>query len=146
MSKLRICGHYNRVMFVRWEKRKRGKTRWGKFREESPVLIARLVESYRVDGSSRHRTIAYLGSIREESLKKNYVVSFWLDAWIKVQALNLESEDDIVHKISKTVPVPTLEQIQSNIGVMVGYGISIDRQKYESLGNMVLSYHQKNNS
>ncbi len=47
-------------MYVRWQRKKRaGPQNWG------PLVCAVLVESRRVDGAPRQRTVAYLGSIRE---------------------------------------------------------------------------------
>ncbi len=47
-------------MFVRWQRRRR--KRYG----GSPLLTAVLVESRRVDGDPRQRTVAYLAGIREK--------------------------------------------------------------------------------
>ncbi len=47
-------------MYVRWQRKQRAdRDNWG------PLLCAVLVESRRVDGEPRQRTVAYLGGIRE---------------------------------------------------------------------------------
>ncbi len=63
-------------MFVRWQRKKRvDRDKWGQ------LLCAVLVESRRVDGEPRQRTIAYLGSIREGCIESalGWHVEFWHD-------------------------------------------------------------------
>ena len=53
-------------MYVRWKKRERSRRGW--HTEPPQLLTAVLVESRRVDGKPRQRTVAYLGSIRSDYL------------------------------------------------------------------------------
>ena len=63
-------------MYVRWQRKKRvDRNKWGR------LLCAVLVESRRVDGEPRQRTVAYLGGIREGCVERflGHHACFWRD-------------------------------------------------------------------
>ncbi len=76
-------------MYVRWQRRRR--VRRGK---SSPLLTAVLVESRRVDGDPRQRTIAYLGGIREAyvDVREWEHRAFWRGVDERLDALGLDPE------------------------------------------------------
>ena len=76
-------------MYVRWQSR--GRVRRGK---SSPLLTAVLVESRRVDGDPRQRTIAYLGGIREAyvDVREWEHRAFWRGVDERLDALGLDPE------------------------------------------------------
>ena len=61
-------------MYVRWQRKKRVDRRG-----QGPLLCAVLVESRRVEGEPRQRTVAYLGGIREGCVESKLAhhVHFW---------------------------------------------------------------------
>ncbi len=76
-------------MYVKWGSRRR--VRRGK---SSPLLTAVLVESRRVDGDPRQRTIAYLGGIREAyvDVREWEHRAFWRGVDERLDALGLDPE------------------------------------------------------
>ena len=69
------CPHYTEVgMYVRWRRKQRVDRH-----KLGPLLCAELVESRRVEGAPRQRTVAYLGGIREGSIE--VAPSRHLDFW-----------------------------------------------------------------
>jgi hypothetical protein len=72
------------------------------------ALLARLVESVRVDGKPRQRTLCYLGSIYEDWRESHvHMVCFWRRASVNLAKLNLEQkvrdkiEKDLEAKVAK---------------------------------------------
>jgi len=119
-------------MYVRWKRRTRkarhhyeydnlepGATRARKVIDPEWLRTAHLVESVRVNGSPRQRTLAYLGSIRERHLDPNADGSssfrgfFWRDASAKLDGLTLDPEhrDRIEASLEVVVPRPSDEAI-----------------------------------
>ncbi len=71
-------------MFVRWQRKQRvDRKRLG------PLICAELVESRRVDGAPRQRTVAYLGGIREGCIESalGRHVKFWRDVTQRLDQL-----------------------------------------------------------
>ena len=76
-------------MYVRWQCRRRVRRR-----KSSPLLTAVLVESRRVDGRPRQRTVAYLGGIREAYVdeREKEHRAFWRGVDERLDALGLDPE------------------------------------------------------
>lgn len=93
-------------MFVRWKKSPLKKKPGG------VLLYASLVESLRIDGKPRQRTIAYLGSIAEADTlpggRDVMVGVFWRAVRKRLAALALDeaTADAILGKLAERVPVP----------------------------------------
>jgi hypothetical protein len=99
---------------VRWRKKERTET-WA----DSPAdyLIAVLVESKRVDGAPRERTVSYLGSIRSDHLALVWPVKdFWSSAERNLTAVELSPtmREKILSDLRKVVPSPD-EKALTNI-------------------------------
>lgn len=75
-------------MYVRWQRRTR--KRYGK----SPLVMAVLVESRRVDGKPRQRVVAYLAGIRERSIgeREKEHREFWRKVDERLDELRLDRE------------------------------------------------------
>ena len=76
-------------MYVRWQRKKRvDRYKWGH------LLCAVLVESHRVDGEPRQKTVAYLGGIRESFIdeRENEHRAFWRHADKRLDELALDPE------------------------------------------------------
>jgi hypothetical protein len=114
------------TMFVRWKRKRRKDDRrgWGKDQIVTPqwLLSAVLVESVRINGKPRQRTIRYLGSIREQYLDLSEGAStarrfhFWRGVEWSLDQLELSDLDRvrIIAAIEERVPQPTSEDIQRN--------------------------------
>lgn len=91
-------------MFVRWKRSPLMKKPGG------DLLAASLVESVRVDGKPRQRTIAYLGSIAEADTQPGgravLVRCFWRAVRERLDALPLDAgtSDAILVKLAERVP------------------------------------------
>ena len=74
-------------MYVRWESRRRVRRR-----KSSPLLMAVLVESRRVDGKPRQRVISYLGGIREAYIdeREGKHRAFWRGVDDRLDPLGLD--------------------------------------------------------
>jgi len=71
-------------MYVRWQRKQRAD------RDNlGPLLCAVLVESRRVDGAPRQRTVAYLGGIREGCIESalGRHLNFWQDVTQRLDQL-----------------------------------------------------------
>ncbi len=94
-------------MYVRWQLRPR------KRRGGSPLLVAVLVESRRVDGRPRQRTVRYLGGIIEKFIGKNarHHERFWrkVDARLDELALDPVTRANIEASVAARVPRITNE-------------------------------------
>lgn len=75
-------------MYVKWQRRPR-RTMGG-----SPLLMAVLVESHRVDGKPRQRVVAYLAGIRERFVgeREDKHDKFWRSVDAHLDALGLDAE------------------------------------------------------
>ena len=71
-------------MYVRWQRKQRAD-----LHKLGPLLCAELVESRRVDGAPRQRTVAYLGGIREGCIESalGRHVRFWRDVTQRLDQL-----------------------------------------------------------
>lgn len=117
-------------MYVRWKRRRRKDhyhyeydhlepeaTRARKVIEPQWLRAAWLVESVRVAGSPRQRTLAYLGSVRECYLAPDnryrvfHCTYFWRSATAKLDALALEAGERarIEAALEAVVPRPSAE-------------------------------------
>ena len=94
-------------MYVRWQLRPR------KRRGGSPLLVAVLVESRRVDGRPRQRNVAYLGGIRERHVGKTAREHnrFWagVDARLDELGLDAVTRASIEARVAARVPRVTDE-------------------------------------
>lgn len=94
-------------MFVRWKKAPLKKKPSG-----GVLLYASLVESVRIDGKPRQRTVAYLGSIPEADTLPGgrgvMVRVFWRDVRKRLAGLGLDeaAAEGILRKLAERVPVP----------------------------------------
>ena len=97
-------------MFVRWKSRARKRHHRYGHPETPRLLTAVLVESHRVDGKPRQRTVAYLGSIRDDLLDEADVRwLFWRAMAARLDALGLPSAERARAEaaILDVVPRPT---------------------------------------
>lgn len=92
-------------MLIRWQKHKSGGRRYSR---ETTRVRAILVGSVRVDGKSRQRHIAYIGSFVAETLDVEARRDFWKAA---NERLSIHVNDDDRGKIeaalARRVPPPT---------------------------------------
>ena len=98
-------------MFVRWNKRKRF-DKWKK--PQADAISAVLVESQRVDGNPRQKTIKYLGSIRSDRVNVvGWARGFWKSAEKNLSTLDLSPEvrDKIITDLNKVVLRPSDEDV-----------------------------------
>ncbi len=100
-------------MYVRWKKRLRKRASQG---EPSYLLSAALTESHRVNGKPRQRTIAYLGSIRNECIDLPFCLprrDFWQRVTTRLDALDLSASEraTIEDVLGRVVPRPSEEEI-----------------------------------
>jgi hypothetical protein len=95
-------------MFVRWKKRKRFDKRLN--RQLPDYLYAVLVESIRVNGEPRQKTIKYLGSIFSDLVNAPFRMSrFWVEADKNLSELDLSpaEREKIINDMKKVVPLPS---------------------------------------
>lgn len=121
-------------MFVRWRRKQRKDRHTGKYEPVSrsynrPVYApdylrsASLVESVRVDGKPRQRTIGYLASIREWYLDpgnphhNSHCSYFWRKADASIAALALSDEERvrIEAALEDVVPRPDLDRQRADL-------------------------------
>ncbi len=110
-------------MYIRWKEKPR-EPQWGYdanhhwrsgVAHKTMLLSAYLVESKRVDGKPRQKTI-YLASIRERFLPyANHRLYFWKRVQAKLNTLNLSPEQlqTVKEKLAERVPDVTQEQLQT---------------------------------
>lgn len=95
-------------MYVRWNRKQRVDRK-----KLGPLLCAVLVESHRVDGAPRQKTVAYLGGIREFSIdsKLGRRVRFWGDVTQRLDQLGgdlaPEQRKKVETALAKRVKRPT---------------------------------------
>jgi hypothetical protein len=103
-------------MFVRWERRQRQSSQWRRDGPAEILHVARLVESSRVDGQPRQRTIAYLGSIRDRHLQSPWCrQAFWTrDVAPRLAALDLPDgqRERIEKALAEVVARPTRAEVE----------------------------------
>ena len=95
-------------MYVRWNRRKRIKEGWRK--KKGDYLSAVLVESCRIDGKPRQKTIKHLGSIGEDRLDRVYARKcFWDKAEKNMDLLDLHPDNrlKVIIGLEKIVPKPS---------------------------------------
>ncbi len=91
-------------MYVRWRRKQRSDRK-----KLGPLLCAELVESRRVDGAPRQRTVAYLGGIREGCIESalGRHVKFWQDVTERLDqlgdGLTVEEREKIETALAKRV-------------------------------------------
>lgn len=97
-------------MYVRWRRHKRAEKRG----EDRWLLAASLVESQRVGGKPRQRTICYLGSIREDRLSEVGPRRwFWESAEARFDRASIPNYDwpQIAAVLEARVPRPSIEEM-----------------------------------
>ena len=88
-----------------WEKHKSGGQR---YRRETTRFRAILVESVRVDGKSRHRHVAVIGSFVAETLDVEARRDFWKAASERLSVyVNADDRSKIEAALARHVPPPT---------------------------------------
>jgi ribosomal protein L32E len=103
-------------MYVRWNRRKRIKEGWRK--KKGDYLSAVLVESCRIDGKPRQKTIKHLGSIGEDRLDRVYDRKcFWDKAERNMDSLNLQPDNrhKVIVGLEKIVPKPSDADIAKDL-------------------------------
>ncbi len=102
-------------MYVKWQRRPRKRT------DGSPLLMAVLVESHRVDGKPRQRVVAYLAGIRERFVgeREDKHDEFWRSVDAHLDALGLDAE--------------TRARIEASIAKRVARVTTKSRAEYESM-------------
>jgi hypothetical protein len=92
-------------MLIRWQKHKSGGRRYSR---ETTRVRAILVESVRVDGKSRQRHIAYIGSFVAETLDVEARRDFWKAASKRLSIyVNHDDRSKIEAALARRVPPPT---------------------------------------
>jgi hypothetical protein len=109
-------------MFLRWKKRKLPESkRWFNRKHRPGVLLtAVLVESVRIDGKSRQKTVKYLGSIQQWRIEQ---AAFFVlrDFWQKVSSeldtvtLTKKTRREIENQITAVVPKPTKAMLRRDM-------------------------------
>lgn len=101
-------------MYVRWNRRKRTKKiAW--VMKEGDYLYAVLVESIRIDGKPRQRTIAYLGGVGENNPGVYGRMRFWEQCERKLASLNLDAAvlEKIVTSLKTRVQKPSQDEFDA---------------------------------
>ena len=99
-------------MFVKFCQRSRAYTTRGHGREPHRTVIVQLVESERVDGRSRQRIVAHLGTCREPVERDTHRLWFHERCNKVLDGLDLSAEDraKVAAQIAARIPPPTAEQ------------------------------------
>ena len=110
-------------MYVRWQRKQRvDKNGYG------ALLTATLVESRRIDGKPRQRSIAYLGSIREGLIERtlSHHGYFWRDATRRLDQLDMTrgQRDKIETALASRVRRLTDSERTEVNEMLTGYGRS----------------------
>ena len=101
-------------MFVRWNRRKRSGMMPG-WKPKADAVYAVLVESIRINGKPRQRTIKYLGYIVTDRINSPFPAKeFWASAEKGLSELDLSPEvrDKIIADLKKVVPIPTKKDVE----------------------------------
>ena len=106
-------------MFVRWQRRTRGRTYWGKLHPASggDALVATLMKSVRIEGKPRQQVIAYLGTARTVG----HQIHFWQEALKRLDEVTLTPEDrrKTIEQVAAKVGWLTREEVQRHISTLV---------------------------
>ena len=100
-------------MYVRWKIKERS---WDVALPEGPLDVAYLVESARIDGKPRQKTLAYLGSIRARCRTAiGPAYAFWQRVEAKLHPLHpsFEQRTSIERQLAERVPRPSEEAYQA---------------------------------
>jgi hypothetical protein len=102
-------------VFVKWTRRQLKATRWFD-RNRKTLDIAVLVESHRVDGKPRHRTIAYLGSVHADVSGALGRARFYREVETKLAGLKLSRpvRAKIIGSIERRVPRPVKAEVRKD--------------------------------
>lgn len=94
-------------MYVRWNRYKRATG-------NEDYIYAVLVESHRVDGRPRQRTIKYLGGISENTPYASHRENFWKEAEKKINEIGLvpEAREKLTLKMKTVIPRPSEEDVE----------------------------------
>jgi len=101
-------------MFIRWSHRSRAYTRpWRRTNEPHRTLIAQLAESRRLDGKSKQRIVAHLGSCREPIETLRHRIWFYKHCDEKLAHLDLSADErtKLAAQLAARVPRPTVQEI-----------------------------------
>jgi hypothetical protein len=114
-------------MYVRWQRKQRvDKDGYG------ALLTATLVESRRIDGKPRQRSISYLGSIREGLIEHTLSRHdyFWRDATSRLNQLNMTrgQRDKIETALASRVRRLTDSEHAEVNRMLAGYGTSANQK------------------
>ncbi len=129
-------------MFVRWQRRARGRNYWGEFHpsDSGDAYVAMLVESVRIEGKPRQKTVAYLGTVRSEadSINSWQTVLKRLDQ----SGLSPDMRRQAVEGIAKRIGWLTRDQVQAHINFLIGlWGARaaeyVKPAEFECLGEVV---------
>ena len=112
-----------RCMYVRWQRKRRADSDgWG------ALLTATLVESRRINGKPRQRSIAYLGSIREGKIERvlSHHGFFWRKATTRLDQLDITrgQRDKIETALASRVRRLTDSERAEVNKMLAGYGRS----------------------
>ncbi len=101
-------------MYVRWKRRTLQRPKYrGTTRQTADMLLsASLVESARIDGKPRQRTVKYLGSIQQWRVGQAAfypLLDFWQGVYARLDTLTLskKARREIENQIAAAVPKPT---------------------------------------
>jgi len=100
-------------VYVRWKRRRLKKA--NSYNPDPHLLAASLVESRRVDGEPRQRTVAYLGSIGERFIELPWERGrFWRQVGLRLDALDLPQAERgaIEEAVARVVARPTPDEEQ----------------------------------
>ena len=94
-------------MFIRWQKRR---SKGGSYRGKTTRVRAILVESVRVDGKSRQRHVAFIGSFVTEMLDVEARRDFWKAANERLSIhVNDDDRSEIEAGLARRVPPTAAE-------------------------------------
>lgn len=114
-------------MYVRWQRKQRADSDG-----YGALLTATLVESRRINGKPRQRSIAYLGSIREGKIERvlSHHGYFWRDATKRLDLLDMtRGQRDKIETalVSRVRRLTDSEHAEVN-KMLAGYGLSADQK------------------
>ncbi len=129
-------------MFVRWQRRARGRNYWGEFHpaDNGDAYVGMLVESVRVEGKPRQKVLAYLGTVRAEADP----INSWQAVLKRLDQSGLSPEvrGQAVEGIAKRIGWLSRDQVQERIKFLIGlWGARaaeyVKPAEFESLGEVV---------
>jgi hypothetical protein len=99
-------------MFIKWSRRSRAYTGWThRHNEPHRTVIAQLVESRRVNGKSKQRIAAHLGTCREPVGEIRHRLWFYAACDEKLARLGLSDDANIAARLAARIPRPTPEEM-----------------------------------